>query len=150
MSAYRDRDAFASLVNALSASSEFAEVVFPSPLDSSPIGADRSPLAVVVPTQWLEQPDSSSSLMLRRVSFTLTLVVRSEDPRERFEILDRLTSIVQNAIEGSTLGGGCLAGMTHLRKGRYDPASRHPELRLSIDGGFGYTISSATGHDVAR
>ncbi|MDB5350784.1 MAG: hypothetical protein JWN86_2031 [Planctomycetota bacterium] len=150
MSAYRDRDAFASLVNALSASSEFAEVAFPSPLDSSPIGADRSPLAVLVPTQWLEQPDSASSLMLRRVSFTLTLVVRCEDPRERFEILDRLTSIVQNAIEGSTLGGGCLAGMTHLRKGRYDPASRHPELRLALDGGFCYTIPSATGHASAR
>ena len=150
MSAYRDRDAFAAIVKALSDSAEFAEVMFPSPPEGSLLGADRSPVAIVVPTQWIEQPDSVSSQMLRRVSFTLTLVARGEDPRERFEILDRLTSIVQNALEGSTLGGFCFAGMTHLRKGRYDPASRHPELRLSLDGGYCYAISSPTGHDVAR
>ena len=114
------------------------------------VGADRTPALVVVPTQWVEQADSASTTLFRRVSFTLVLIARAEDPRERFETLDRLTSIAQNALEGSTLGGGCLAGMTHVRKGRYDPTSRHPELRLSLDGGFCYTIPSGVGHDTTR
>ena len=150
ISLHRDRDAFAALVNILSASAEFAAVAFPSPLDLSPLPADLSPLAVLVPSQWIEQPDSASSLMLRRVSFTLTLVVRDEDPRQRFETLDRLLSIAQNAIDGSPLGGFCLSSLTHLRKGRYDPGSRHPELRLNVEGGFGYTVSSSTAHDMTR
>jgi hypothetical protein len=141
--AYRDRDAFAAIVHALTATGEFAEVDFPSPLDATPIGADRSPLAVVVPTEWTEQTDASSGASIRRVSYSLTLVVRREDARGRFETLDRLTSIVREVLNNSTLGGGCVPAYTRLRRGVYDTTSRHPELRLVLDGGFCYAIPPA-------
>lgn len=131
------------------ATGEFAEVGFPAPLDASSIGADRSPLAIIVPTEWAEQPDSSSGAMIRHVSFTLTLVARHETPSERFRMLDRLTSIAQNTIEGSTLGGGCAPARTRLRRGVYDLKSRHPELRITIEGEFCYAIPSAVEHSVS-
>jgi hypothetical protein len=150
MTAFRDRDAFAAILQALNATGEFAEVAFPAALDTSPVGASRTPLAVVVPVQWAEDPDASSMAMIRRVTYNLILVARAESPRDRFETLDRLTSIAQNALEGSTLGGFCMPPLSHLRRGQFDAHSRHPELRLAIEGGFSYLIDSPNGHNVAR
>ena len=149
MTAFRDRDAFAAILQALKSTGEFAEVAFPADLDASPVGANRTPLAVVVPVQWAEDPDVSSMAMIRQVSYNLILVTRAESARDRFETLDRLTSIAQNALEGSTLGGFCLPPMTHLHRGQIDPKSRHPELRINIEGGFSYLIESPTGHSSA-
>lgn len=146
----RDRDAFAAIVKALVDTAEFAEVRLQAPIDASPVGADRNPLAVVVPIEWREQPDSSSGSAIRRVSYLLSLVVRLEDPRERYEALDRLSCVAQNALGGSTLDGSCLAAMSQLRRGRYDNASRHPELRLLIEGEFGYTLPATGTRDVSR
>ncbi len=147
LSAYRDRDAFAAILNSLWATSEFAEVVFPGPLDSSPVGADRSPLVVVVPVQWTEQPDASSSALIRHVSYSLVVVARHEDPRRRFDIADRLGSIVQNTLEGSSLGGSCVPTQTQVRLGVIDVKSRHPELRVTLTGTFAYTIATPNSHD---
>lgn len=150
MTAFRDRDAFAAILQALKSTGEFAEVAFPADLDASPVGANRTPLAVVVPIEWAEDPDTSSMASIRRVTYNLILVARAESPRDRFETLDRLTSIAQNAIERSTLGGFCMPPMSHLQRGVFDPKSRHPELRLTIEGAFGYLIDSPNGHSAAR
>ena len=150
MTAFRDRDAFAAILQSLKSTGEFADIAFPLPLDASPIGADRAPLAVVVPVEWVQSPDASSNAMLRRVSYTLIIVARAEEPRDRFETLDRLTSIAQNALEASTLGGFCIPMMSHLRIGKFDASSRHPELRLAVTGEFAYMIDSANGHSTTR
>ncbi len=147
MPGYRDRDAFNAIVAALQATGVFADVLFPAPIDNILVGADRSPLAVVVPTQWQETPDTTAGSLVRKVSFTITLVVRAEDPMDRFEALDLASSYASNAIDGSTLGGGCLPALTLLSKGVYDPTPRHPELRLAMDGVFSYPIASASTHD---
>ena len=150
MSAYRDRDAFAAILQTLRATGEFAEVLFPARLDVTQARADRAPLAVVVPVQWVEEADVSSDALLRRVSYDLVLVARAEDARERFETLDRLTSVVQNALERSTLGGACPNGSSRLRHGQYDEKSRHPETRLTIDGAFSYWIDTPNAHNTVR
>lgn len=150
MAAYRDRDAFAAIIQILRATGEFADVLFPVPLDATSTGADRAPLAVVIPTQWVEEADVSSDALLRRVSYELVLVARAEDPRDRFETLDRLTSVVQNAIERSTLGGASPNGSSRLRHGLYDEKSRHPETWLTIDGAFSYWIETPNVHNTVR
>src|SRR5262249_39462720 len=143
---YRDRDAYAAIVAALAATGEFAEVVFAVPLDHAPIGAGRSPLAVVVPDDWTEVDDVGGTGLVRHAPYALTLAVRDEDPQARFQRLDRLTSVVQNAIDGTDLGGGCLTTLTRIGSGRYDPAPRHPEQRVTLAGRFAYLIASASGH----
>jgi hypothetical protein len=143
---YRDRDAFAAIIAALEASGEFATVVIGSPLDDR-VTAGNDPWALVTPTEWEEGDDADPIVCVRRVSFTLTIVVRHEDPGERFQRLDRLTAVAQDAIDGSDLNGGCLPALTRLRRGRLDDRPRHPEQRVTLSGEFSYLITAYNGHD---
>ena len=143
---YRDRDAFAAIVAALAATGEFADVAFGMTPDRTPLGADRMPLAVVFPAGWDEEDDADPIFNVRHVSYALTLVCRDEDPEGRYQQLDRLTSVAQDALDGSDLGG-CLPALTKLRRGRLDPSARHPEQRLTLSGEFSYLISTQAGHD---
>jgi hypothetical protein len=77
--------------------------------------------------------------ILRRVEFSLSLLVRGDDPFGRFDELGQLEAVVQNAIAGSDLGG-CLPGLTRIRRGRYDQRSLQPEQILTLDGEFTYMI----------
>jgi hypothetical protein len=144
---YRDRDAFAAIVAALSNTAEFADVVFGCTPHALSLGADRVPLALVVPTEWHELDDADPTVNIRRVTFTLTLVVRHESADCRFQLLDRLTSIVQNAIDGLDLNGGCLPNLTKLQSGLYESHAKHPEQRLMLTGSFSYLVSTNSAHD---
>ena len=147
VSGYRDRDGYAAIVAALKSSGEFAEVVFGLPLNRYAISPDRIPLAVVNPAGWVEEDDVDPIVNVRRVSYTLTLLVRGEDGFGRFQQLDRLTSVVQDILDGSDLGG-CLPGLTKLRTGRPDPGARHPEQCLILSGSFTYLIYTQFCHDL--
>lgn len=147
MAAYRDRDAYRAIVGALSATGEFAQVVFATPPDSAAIGADRLPLAVVTPTGWAQADDVNLTSAVRTASYYLTLVARDEDPQARFERLDRLANIAQNAIEGTDLAGGCTPTLTRFKAGKFDPRSPHPELRLCVAGEFSYIVAPVNTHD---
>ncbi len=148
-SPYRDRDAFGAIVAALTATGEFADVAFGTTLDRRAAGADRTPAAVITPDTWAEVDDVDPFQLVRRVTFTLTLVVRDEDPAARFDALDRLTNVAQNAIDGSDLGGTSLPALTLLRRGRFDPTSKHPEQGVILQGEFTFLIPSMTGHDTS-
>jgi hypothetical protein len=154
---YRDRDAYAAILSALKATGVFAEVDFGTSLDEAAIAADRVPLTVVTPVEWAELDDADPMVYLRRVVFSLVIVVRDEDASQRFEQLDRLTSVVQDAIDGSDLGGGCIPALTVIRRGRYSvmrrgnssALSNHPEQRVSLIGEFTYLIPAQIGHDTS-
>src|SRR5579883_1804641 len=135
---YRDRDAFEAIVAALSATGEFADVLTGAFNNQNDIGADRSPVAVILPEEWVEHDDVDPSFIVRQVSYTLILQVRLEDPAQRFDSLDRLSSLVLNTLDGSDLGGGCLPALTRIRRGNYDSSSRYPEQRLVLFGEFAY------------
>jgi hypothetical protein len=147
LSGYRDRDAFTALVTALYNTSEFSDIILGRAIDQSALGADRTPLAVIVPTQWSELDDADPTVNLRQVTFTLTIVVRDDDADQRFQLLDRLTSIAQNAIDGIDLDGGCLPCLTKVHSGHYEPQSRHPEQRVILTGAFSYLVSTNSRHD---
>ena len=143
---YRDRDAFAAIVAALGTTGEFAAVSIGVPPGRALVGPDRIPLAVVTPEGWEEEDDVDPIVNVRHVSYSLTLIVRGEDVTDRYQQLDRLTSVVQDALDGSDLGG-CLPPLTKLRRGRLDPGARHPEQRVILAGEFSYLISTQAGHD---
>lgn len=146
-SPYRDRDAFASMVTALTASGEFAGVLFGTTAAATVGGANVAPAAVITPDTWFETDDCDPVVIVRHVSFTLTLVARDEDPLARYQTLDRLTCISLNAIDGSDLGGVCLPALTRLRRGQFDTTSTSPEQSVVLHGEFTYLVPSFTGHN---
>ena len=141
-----DGEAFASIAAALTATREFGDVTFGTTLECRAAGADRVPAAVITPNTWAELDDVDPIELVRKVCFTLTILVRDDDPLARYAALDRLTRIAQNAIDGSDLGGGCLPDLTILRDGRFDSSSRFPEQSVILSGEFAYLILSQTGH----
>ncbi len=144
---YRDRDAFAAILAALSATGEFATVGFGTPAEIDVIGADRLPAAVVLPVGWTETRDTDTSAV-RRVSYRLTLVVRGDSGNERYQRLDRLTAVSQNAVEGSDLGGGCLSVLTRLAAGQLELALKRLEARAVLTGEFTYSVPNIQTRDV--
>jgi hypothetical protein len=143
---YSDRDAYAALTAVLNSTGMFADVAFGTTADRRPAGADLTPIAVITPVWWAEADDVDPFVIVRRVAFDLTVIVRDEDPVARFEMLDQLTELVQDAIDGADLGGGCLPALTMLRRGDYDPNPVYPEQRVFLRGEFTYLIPSLNGH----
>ncbi len=147
---YRDRDVFAAIVAALQATSEFSDVSL-QPVESfANIPADRTPMALVIPRQWQEDPDTAPGSSIRRVGYLLSLAVRLDDPQDQYQALDRLAAIVQNTLDGSSLGGLCLGPMSRIRQGSFDTKSRHPELRVNLDAEFSYAIPASAARNVTR
>ncbi|GAC1463651.1 MAG: hypothetical protein NVSMB9_01340 [Isosphaeraceae bacterium] len=147
---YRDRDAFRAVVAALASTGEFAEVFFATTSDRRFGGADRTPAVSITPNDWEEMDDVDPTVIVRRVSFILTIVNRSDDPLTRYDSLDRLSCIAQNAINGSDLGGGSLRAMTRLRRGRFDRSAEHPEQSVILLGEFTYLVPAVPGHSFIK
>lgn len=144
---YRDRDAYEALLALLRGSGEFARVALG--LDSDP-GAEATapaPSALVVPDGWAEAPDSGPGSPLRTVAFRLILTVVHPDPHRRFLAADRLAAVAQNLIDGSDLGGTCLAGLTKLTRCRFPARPGHPAFRAVLDGTFAYCIPAPAARD---
>ena len=144
---YRDRDAFNAILSALDSTGAFAEVLIADPLDVSSLAASMLPLAAVAPAGWSEVADSNPGQALRKVAFTVALIARDDDPTERFSTLDLLSSIAANALDGSDLGGGCIAASTRLVQGEYLPGKSRPEGQLALTGSFAYAVALVDGHD---
>ena len=144
---YRDQDAFDAITSALINTSEFSDVLFGNPLDQGMISASSAPSVIVTPDRWTEFDDSDPTMIVRQVFYTLTLLVRDEQAGPRYDALDRLSSVVMNVLDGSSLNGGCMPALTKIRQGRFDTNSRHPEQRLQLRGEFSYLIPSFTNHN---
>lgn len=146
---YRDTDAYAAIVTLLEETDEFAAVFFGITPDQRPGGGDALPAAVVTPDVWAEIDDSDSIVVVRRVVFAVSVIVREDDPFTRFDLLDRLSSVVQNTLDGSNLGGGCLPPLTKTRRGQFSAGVGFPEQSIVIHGEFTYLISTFDGHNTA-
>lgn len=143
---YRDRDAFGAAVGALRATGAFAEVVFGSSADLRRGGSDSEPVAVITPGTWEEADEVDPSVLLRQLSFTITVIVRETEQVRGFDRMDLLACLVQNALAGNSLGGGSLPCLTRVRRGRFDPASVFPEWRLVLDCELAYLVPSPNMH----
>lgn len=149
-SRYRDRDAFAAILQALRDTGEFADVSFGTAPDRRAAGVDLVPAAVVNPDSWSEAEDGDPVVVVRRVAFTVTIVARDEDPLERYDTLDRLGCVAQNALDGVDLGGGSLAALSKTLWGRYEPAVNHPEQWVVLHGEFTYLVPGLDARNTSR
>jgi hypothetical protein len=141
---YGDLDAYRAIIAALEATGAFASVVFAIPPDRLALAAGATPLVSLVPDGWEEYDDVDPIAILRRVSFSLFLLVRDDDPLARLGRVVGLDAAAHAALEGSSLGGGCLPALTRLRRARLDSTSLHPEQAARIDGEFIYIIGPST------
>ena len=137
--AYTDSAAYSAMSSALQATGAFAAVSYGTSVNSVS-AAGRYPFALIQPVSWSETQDSAGPGMLRRVSFNLTLGVRDPLARNRLDSLDQLMAIVRSALNGSTLGGGCVPSQTLVSQGRFDPTAQPPEGRLLLSGQFAYLV----------
>ncbi len=132
----RDGSCYAALITLLKAIGVFDAVIFGDPASRGVAGADAHPLAVVMPKGWEETDDADPILWVRRVSFTIRIVIRVEDDASPFEWLDQLATLVQGQVDRSDLNGQCLSPLTKIRAGRYQPSSQYPEWSIDLDGEF--------------
>ena len=144
---YRDRDAIRAIRAALLATEEFADVIVGIPSEQRSAGAIPAPVAVISPESWTELDDVDPVISVRQVVFSITISVRNEESITRYEILDRLTCLAQNVLDGNDLGGVCLPALTKLRRGRFEPGSKHPEQAVTLSGEFTYLIPAFNGHN---
>jgi len=132
----RDRAAYAAILARLRATNAFDQVIFGDPGRRGRAGAGHYPLAVVTPRAWEESDDSDPTLIVRRVCFAIRVVILIEDEGEPFDRLDRLSAAVQGVIDRSDLDGSCLAALTRIRSGRFEPAGHYPEWSADLEGEF--------------
>jgi hypothetical protein len=135
-----DQDAYSALLAMLKATGVFEEVILGAATQRSQAGADTYPLAVVTPKGWEEFDDYDPTSILRRASFSITVVVKSLDGGPTYDLLDQLSSTIQSVVDRSDLGGICLAPLTKIRAGSYDPSTHYPEQTVDLEGGFSQLI----------
>jgi hypothetical protein len=147
VSTFRDHDIFSWMAAALRATGEFADVQLATSAQGRTAGADRAPIAIVTPEGWSEADLTDPTLLVREVTFTVTIIARGEEQAVVYDALDRLTCVAQNVIGGSDLGGMALSPLTRLHRGRFNTKSTSPEQGVVLSGEFTYLVPSSAGHD---
>ena len=133
------------MLDRLGAIGSFDSVIFGEPTRRTGTGANTHPLAIVIPRGWTETDDTDPVLWVRRVLFTIRVVVRVEDDPLPFDQLDQLAASVQAQVDLADLGGHCLPPLTKIQTGRYGAACQYPEWSIDLDGEFAVLIDpSAT------
>ena len=141
----RDAVCYGNLVDRLESIGSFDSVIFGDPTRRPGAGAEAHPLAIVIPKGWEETDDTDPLLWVRRVSFTIRIVIRVEDDVEPFDRLDQLAAAVQVEVDQANLGGQSLPAMTKIRAGRYGTANQYPEWSVDLDGEFAELINPSAG-----
>jgi hypothetical protein len=144
----RDWDVLGAIRDLLTLTGQF-DLVALSGLPEDRGFAAVSTACVIQPGAWEdvdEWDDAVEVSIPRRVSWTLTILVRDSDPEVRDSTADRLSNLAQDTLDGVSLGGITLPGRTKLRRGVWSrPASA--ERRLVLAGEFTYIVSGFAGHD---
>lgn len=131
----RDRDAYEAILDAVKATGAFDQVLFGYAGPRTRAGAGRYPVLMVTPKGWEEVDDADPIALVRRSTFTITIVVRDDDPGKGFDELERLTALVEDVVDRSDLNGTTLAPLSKIRSGRYIRTS-NPEQGVELDGEF--------------
>jgi hypothetical protein len=140
----RDRDVFQKMVEAVGATGEFSEVVYMLP-GTMPEAADSNPVLGVMPRGWKEVESGDGSGLMRSVRYQIWIIVREQLPQSRYDWGDRLACLVQNRIDGSSLGGTCVPELSVLRSGTI-PETKDPNaLTVILEGEFVYGVDPSVG-----
>jgi hypothetical protein len=134
-------ESYSTLIALLEATGVFEDVIFGAAIQRSQAGADTYPLAVLTPQGWEESDDVDPTSIVRRMTFSITVVVTSQDALPQFDELDRLSSAITKAVDGSDLAGTCLPALTRIRSGHYVYSNRNPEQSIDLEGEFSSVIN---------
>ncbi len=137
----QDRDAYAVIVATLEGTGAFAAVRFGGEAEAvASLSTGQLPLILLTPGSWQEIDHVDPLVATRLVNYALTIYVQGSDTFERFQVAERLRGMIQEHLDGSDLGGGCLPALTRLRKGGPEPNPEAFETRYQIHGTFGYVV----------
>ena len=131
-----DQPSYQAMITLLESTGVFDGVIFGASTQRSQAGADQYPLAIVTPKGWEESDDYDPTLIVRRVRFSITIVVKDQDALPRFDLLDSLSGTVKRMVDGSNLNGTSLPALTRIRAGRYEYANHYPEQSIDLEGEF--------------
>jgi hypothetical protein len=138
------------IVIALEETNEFATVIVGErpTKGRSQFGADDTPAAVLTPIsfnesdEWDDEDDVSG---VRESTAYLTLIVREDEERKRFDLLDRLGSVACAALNGQSFDDAMIGGRTRVSGGKFlDP--RDPEKHLELMLRFSYFVPGYGGY----
>ena len=118
----------------------FEDVIFGAATQRSQAGADTYPLAVLTPKGWVESDDYDPTSIVRLETFSITVVVKSEDDLPQYGQLYRLSAAIKDIVDGSDLDGTCLPALTRIRSGQFVDSSRYPEQSIILEGEFSSII----------
>jgi hypothetical protein len=135
-----DQAPYAALIALLAGAGIFEDVIFGAATRRSRAGADTYPLAVLTPKGWEEVDDVDPTSIVRRVTFSITVVVKSQGDEAEFDRLDRLSNAIKNVVNGSNLNGTCLPALTRIRAGHYLYTTHNPEQSIDLEGEFSSII----------
>jgi hypothetical protein len=139
-----DHDSYLTLIDLLNATGLFEEVIFGAATQRSQAGADTYPLAVLTPKGWEESDDVDPTSIVRKVAFSITVVVTSQDGLPQFDQLNQLSCAIKKAVDGSSLDGTCLPALTRIRSGHYGYSNHYPEQSIDLEGEFSAIIDPLT------
>jgi hypothetical protein len=139
-----DQEAYQALLALLMATGVFEDVIFGAATQRGQAGADTYPLAVLTPRGWEESDEFDPKSIVRLETFSITIVVTSQDALPQFDLLDRLSYAIKMAVDGSDLDGTCMPALTKIRSGRYVYSNHYPEQSIDLEGEFSSIINPAT------
>jgi hypothetical protein len=143
----------AARIGSVAAFGEGACVVAGSP-DAAEFTA--RPLCLVIPGDYDQLDDADESdpadhdgmgvRIPRHCTFQIVLVVKDEEVSRRSDELDRLVHVIHNAVDGQSLAGASIPGLSRIRRGgrRY---VRHPDEGITLFGEFTFFIEGFGAHD---
>lgn len=141
---FRDRDVYQAIQGLLDRTGEFDAVTFGGPEDQESVGAMQVLTCEITPRRVQTAPDVNPKRKVRKVEYLLTLRDRRGGQAEAYEALDRLDSVVRNALEQQSYGY-CIADRSLLGAAQYDQQPS-PDVSLSIVGTFTYVVNTASGY----
>lgn len=123
------------------------------PDDDQGPGGDRVAGVVWLDLEgWEEQTDGDADATvdtLHRAAMLVWIEVRSDDPIKAIQRVSRLEAVVQNAIDGVSIGDITYPALTMCRKSRRDRTVREPNRRHVMMVEWAYPLESYAGHDEA-
>jgi hypothetical protein len=93
--------------------------------------------------------DDTTGDLVMTCRVSLTLLARDEDPQIRDEAAEQLLNISASAVNGQSLGGATLAGLTRIRSWSWEKP-KAPERRITAVLEYQYLVSDWTGLNTAE
>jgi hypothetical protein len=141
----RDQVALQSIADLLAGTGEFDSVTFGTAPESARYASTDVPVVNLRRLDYSQRPDDCPSLTVRTVRYEIAATIRVRDQDEAEALLDRLDSVVLDAI--SLKGYGfCRPAKSIVGAGRFDTGA-YPPTKIIWNGSFSYVTNSAVGRD---